>query len=140
MRGCAGAGSTQAHTPTCMSPPPMALHPRLDLHGFRFLSYSDRAPVFLLPFRPGGCAVWAESGSRAIVLLRLSLLGGPRALKQVDLSRLDRCKVWVWVWLGASSFFGRCPNWLLPILNKWTCLWQVGARLGLVWLEASCAC
>ena len=27
-------------------------------------------------------------------------------------------------------FCGRRPNWMLPILNKWTCLWQVGARLG----------
>ena len=47
VRGCTGAGSTHARTPTCMSSPPLALHPRLDLHGFRVLSNSDRAPVFL---------------------------------------------------------------------------------------------
>ena len=45
MRGCAGAGSTQARTPICMSPPQLALHPRVDLHGFRVLLNSDRAPV-----------------------------------------------------------------------------------------------
>ena len=48
MRGCAGAGSTQARTPICTSPPPLALHPGLDLYGFRVLSNSDRAPVLLL--------------------------------------------------------------------------------------------
>ena len=26
MKGCAGARSTQARTPTCRSPPPLALH------------------------------------------------------------------------------------------------------------------
>ena len=31
VRGCAGAGSTQARTPTCMSPPPLAPHACLDL-------------------------------------------------------------------------------------------------------------
>ena len=47
MRGCAGAGSTQTRTPICTSPPPLALHPGLDLYGFRVLSNSDRAPVLL---------------------------------------------------------------------------------------------
>ena len=48
MRGCAGAGSTQARTPIS---PPLALHPRLDLYGFRVLSNSDSAPVFLFVLR-----------------------------------------------------------------------------------------
>ena len=45
VTGCAGAGSTQARTPICMSTPPLALHPRVDLHGFRVLLNSDHAPV-----------------------------------------------------------------------------------------------
>ena len=61
MRGCAGAGSTQACTPICTSPPPLALHPRLDLYGFRVLSNSDRAPVFLCVLR-----TWLEqAGARS---------------------------------------------------------------------------
>ena len=89
MRGCAGAGSIQARTLTCRSPPPLALHPCLDLYGFRVLSNSDRVPVFLfvlctrLPcpgtcldqagarFGLGGCKVWAGSGSMLLVLIEL---------------------------------------------------------------------
>ena len=49
MSGCAGAESTQARAPTCISPPPLGLHPRLDLYGFRVLLSSDRAlAIFLL--------------------------------------------------------------------------------------------
>ena len=60
MRECAGAGSTQARTPICTSPPLLALHPRLDLYGFRVLSNSDRAPVFLFVLR-----TWLEqAGAR----------------------------------------------------------------------------
>ena len=60
MRGCAGAGSTQARTPVCTSPPSLALHPRLDLYGFRVLSNSDRAPVFVFVLR-----AWLEqAGAR----------------------------------------------------------------------------
>ena len=46
MRGCAGAGSTQARTLTCMSSPSLALHPCLDLYWFWVLLNSDRAPGF----------------------------------------------------------------------------------------------
>ena len=45
MRGCAGAGSTQARTPICTSPRPLARHPGLNLYELRVLSNSDRAPV-----------------------------------------------------------------------------------------------
>ena len=63
MRGCAGAGSTRARTPICTSPPPLALHPRLDLYGFRVLSNSDRAPVFLFVLR-----TWLEqAGARSLL-------------------------------------------------------------------------
>ena len=37
MSGRAGAESTQARAPSCISPPPLALHPRLNLYGFRAL-------------------------------------------------------------------------------------------------------
>ena len=121
MRGCAGAGSTL----TCMSPPPLALHPCLDLYLLGFsqtlIAFQPSclffAPVYFeitpLPghlSRPGGCTVWAGSGSRVLVLIE-SLPGGLRALNQVDLSRLDGCKVWVSVWLEASSFIQMEP-WL----------------------------
>ena len=73
MKGCAGAGGTQARTLTCMSPPPLALHPRFALHGFRVLLNSDGAPVFLLFFAPvwwvqGLGRVWLEA---SCVFLRL---------------------------------------------------------------------
>ena len=93
MRGCAGAGSTQARTPICTSPPPLALHPGLDLYGFRVLSNSDRAPVLLLVL----CT--------CLACWKLDFLG-PEVL------------VWVWGWLEAC-FFRRCPDWLLPISNNW---------------------
>ena len=48
MSGCAGAESTQARAPICTSPPPLALHPRLNLYGFRVLLNSDRAFVIFL--------------------------------------------------------------------------------------------
>ena len=48
MSGRAGAGSTQARAPTCISPPALALHPRLNFYGFRVLSNSDRAFVVFL--------------------------------------------------------------------------------------------
>ena len=49
MSGRAGAESTQARAPICISPPALALHPRLNLYGFRVLLNSDRAfVVFLL--------------------------------------------------------------------------------------------
>ena len=84
MTGCAGAGSTQARTPICTSPPPLALHPGLDLYGFRVLSNSDRAPVLLLVLCT--CpACW-----------KLDLLG-PEVL------------VWVWGWLEAFGFLQTVP-------------------------------
>ena len=48
MSGHAGAESTQARAPICISPPPLALHPRLNLYGFRVLLNSDRAFVIFL--------------------------------------------------------------------------------------------
>ena len=79
MRGCAGAGSTQARTPICTSPPPLALHPGLDLYEFRVLSNSDRAPVLLIVL----CT--------CLAFWKLDLLG-PEVL------------VWVLGWLEACSF------------------------------------
>ena len=31
-------------------------------------------------------------------------------MDQMDLSRLDECQVWVWVWLEASSFLQMAPG------------------------------
>ena len=64
-----GVGCLSDGVRWCWKPPP-ALHPCLDLYGFRGLSDSDRAPVFLFvlctlawhPSRPGGCTVWAGLG------------------------------------------------------------------------------
>ena len=109
MRGCAEAGSTQARTLTCMSPPQLALHPCLDLYGFRVLSNSDRAPVFLFvlctrPFRdwalpahlsrPDGCAVWVGSGS--IVLIEIEPAWRPSSLEAFGFLRMEP-------WLDASN-------------------------------------
>ena len=98
MRGCAGAGSTQPRTPTCMSPPPLALHPRLDLHGFTVLSNSDRAPVFLfvLQSMAGGCKVWAGSGSRLLVLIELEP-SRPLSLEPGGPVQTRRARFWIWV-------------------------------------------
>ena len=105
MRGSADAGSTQARTLTCMNPPPLALHPCLDLYGFRVLSNSDRAPVFLLVLctrlfrdwalprhlsRPGGCAVWAGSGSKVLVLIEIELAWRPLNLERGGLLQTTR--------------------------------------------------
>ena len=84
MRGCAGAGGTQARTPICTSPPPLALHPGLDLYGFRVLSNSDRASVLLLVL----CT--------CLACWKLDLLG-PGVL------------VWVWGWLEAFGFLQTVP-------------------------------
>ena len=100
MRGCAGAGSTQARTLTCMSPPPLALHPCLDLCAFRDLSNSDRAPVFVFVL----CTCLDQAGARFEPGFARGLPATSQALNQWNLSRLDECKVWVWVWLEASSF------------------------------------
>ena len=51
MKGCAGARSTQARTPTCRSPPRWRSTFALAFDGFRVLSNSDRAPVFFFVFR-----------------------------------------------------------------------------------------
>ena len=59
----------------------------------------------------GRCKVWAGSGSKLLALTMLSLsLPGFRALNQVDLSEQDGCKVWVWVWLEASSSLRTAPE------------------------------
>ena len=101
MRGCAGAGSTQARTLTCMSPPPRGLHPCFDLYGFRVLPNSDHAPVFLsfcTRLEQAG-ARYGPSGSSLLVFFEIE-----PCLNQLDLSRLHGCKAWVWVWLEASGF------------------------------------
>ena len=105
MRGCAGAGSSQARTLTCMSPPPLALHPCLDRYGFRVLSNSDRAPVILIVLctrlvrdwalpghlsRPGGCAVWAGSGSEVLVLIAIEAAWRPSSLEPGGLLQTRR--------------------------------------------------
>ena len=46
MSGRAGAESTQVRAPTCISPPPLALHPHFNLSGFRVLLKPDRVFVF----------------------------------------------------------------------------------------------
>ena len=63
VRGCAGAGSTQARTLTCRSPPLLALHPCLNLYGFWVLSNSDRAPVFLFVLCTRSVWGWLEASS-----------------------------------------------------------------------------
>ena len=112
MRGCPGAGSTQARTPICTSPPPLALHPGLDLYGFRVLSNSDRAPVLLLVL----CT--------CLACWKLDLLG-PEVL------------VWVWGWLEACSFLQTLLTGCFQSRTtgfgfaSWTCPDQTGASLGL---------
>ena len=44
-----------------------------------------------------------------LCLLILSPPEGPRALNQVDLTRLDGFQFWVWDWLDASSFPQMAP-------------------------------
>ena len=105
VTGCADAGSTQARTLTCMSPPPPPLHPCLDLYGFRALSNSDRVPVFLFVLctrlfrdwalpghlsRPGGCTVWAGSGSRVLVLIEIEPAWRPSSLEPGELVQTRR--------------------------------------------------
>ena len=117
MRGCAGAGSTQARIPTCMSPPPLALHLCPDLTGFRVFSNSDRAPVSLFAFCTRLFRDWA-------------LPGDFQAMNQF-VSRLYGCKVCVWVWLGPLVFLrwrrlaGRLGGLLLLVACRvwmWACL------------------
>ena len=136
MRGCDGAGSTQARTPMCTSPPPLALHPGLDLYGFRVLSNSDRALVLLLVLctclacwkldlsRPE-VPVWVWGGSRPLVFFRrcpdwmLPISNNWIWVCKLDLSRPDGCQ---FGFRGGSRllvFFRRCPDWLLPISNNW---------------------
>ena len=158
MRRCAGAGSTQARTVTCMSKPALALHPCRHLYGFlyvfRVISNSDPVPVFMFIFRTclgkAGARFGLGLGRGFLCLLRLSLAWRPSSLEpvgpvqprrvrvcleafsflqmepwlvasnpeQMDLSRpggckvwagsgskrsrLDGCKVWVRIWLEAS--------------------------------------
>ena len=96
-----------------MSPPPLALHPCLDLYGFRVLTNPDRAPVFLFVL----CTRLACPGTRldqagtpfGLALapgffLSLLRLRAPPALNQVQ--------VWVWGWLEASGFLQMVPDWI----------------------------
>ena len=82
MRGCTGAGSTQARTLTCMSPPPLALRPCLDLYGFRVLSNSDRSCLLICSLQDQAGARFGLALARLLVLIEI----------EVDLSRLDRCQ------------------------------------------------
>ena len=120
MSGCAGV---QARTPTCMSPPPLALHPCLDLRGFRVLSNADRAPVSFCFFHPSIC--------------KLGLARRLSSLEQLDVSKLCGCKVCVWVRLGAFSFLqtggGSSLDLGLP-RGLQTCGYKVWVW---VWREAS---
>ena len=102
MRGCAGAGSTQAHTLTCRSPPPLALHPCLHLSEFWVLSNSDRAPVFL----SGTCL--DQAGAR----FGLALASGCLCLLRL-MSRLDRCQCGFGGGSRPLVFFRWCPDWEL---------------------------
>ena len=114
MRGCTGAGSTQARTLTCMSPPPLALHPCLDLYGFRVLSNSDRAPVFLI-----FCSCLDQAGARFglglargfLCLLRLSLAWRPSSLEPAGPVQTIRVQGLNLVWLEAARFLQMEP-WL----------------------------
>ena len=88
--------------PNRMSPPPLALHPRLDFLRVQGSLELYRAPVFLFVFlhlsRPGGCKVGLGSGSRLF-----------EVFESEPCLRPDGCKVWVW--LEASSFLQMKP-WL----------------------------
>ena len=136
MRGCAGAGSTHA----------AGAHPgwRSTLAStFTGLGFSRTliALVFLIVLCarlpcPGTCLNQAGArfglalASGCLCLLRLSL----------DLSRLGLCQ---FGFGGGSrpldSSFLQMRDWMPPILNKWTCLRQVGARFGLG-LASGCSC
>ena len=127
MRGCAGAGSTQARTPICTSPPPLALHPGLDLYGFRVLSNSDRAPVLLLvlctclacwklDLLGPKVLVWVWGWLEACRFLQTVPGLVASNLEQLD---LDGCQFGFGVGSRPLVFFRRCPDWLLPILNNW---------------------
>ena len=111
MRGRARAGSTQARTLTCMSQPAPAGAP--DLCGCRVLSNPDRAPVFLFVFCTSLYQAGASFGpglARGFLCLFYALPGSLRAF-QSDQSKLDGCKVWVWVWFEAFSLLQMEP-WL----------------------------
>ena len=121
MTGCAGAKRTQACTLTCMSPPPLVLHPCLDLYGLRALSNSDRAPVFLFVLCTRLFRDWALPG-------HLSRPGGCTKVL-VDLSRLDGCTFGFGSGSRPLVFFRWRPDLMTPILNKWTCPWQVNVKV-----------
>ena len=79
-------------------------------YGFKVLLNSDRVPVFLFGF----CTCLDQAVARFWMGLARSFLpGGLQALNQLDQSRLDEWKVWIWV-----EAFSLKP----PILNEWTCL------------------
>ena len=56
-------------------------------------------------------------------------------MNQLELSRLDGCKVGVWVWFKACSFLQMDP-WLDASNPEQMDLSRPGASLGWVWLEA----
>ena len=113
MRGCAGARSTQART----SPSPQP---------FTGLGFS-RPLIALLSSYLFFCTCLDQAG--AGFGLGLALPAGLQALNLLDLSRLDECKVLIWVWLEASSFL-QMELWLDASNPE-------RADLSRVWLEAS---
>ena len=77
-----------------------------------------------------------------LCLLRLRLPGGPGALNQVDLSRLDRCQFGFGGGPRPLVFFRWCPDWIQLSRHQdktgarfgfgsgsWTCSDQMGASL-----------
>ena len=88
--------------------PPLALHPCLDLYGFRVPPTSDRVPVFIFVLCTRLLRDWAlpcldQAGAR------FGLGVTPSGLVQTRLGSGSRPLV----------FFRWRPDWMPPILNKW---------------------
>ena len=133
----------------CTSPPPLALHPGLDLYGFRVLSNSDRAPVLLLvlctclacwklDLLGPEVLVWVWGWLKACSFLPTVPWLVASNLEQLDLGlqaglvQTRRVPVWFWGWLEAFGFLQTVP-WLDIGFGSasWTCPDQTGASLGL---------
>ena len=79
---------------------------------------------------PGRCTVWAGSGSRFLVLIEIEPAWRPLSLEPGGLLQTRRAGFGFGSGSRPLVFFVRRPNGMPQILNKWTCLWQVGARFG----------